>query len=240
MKATYTKQQVQEYINSKQMAWSLTTQKSELSRLTGALDLLNQGAPSTYNLGKTKYKLYALKTLFIRAADFANWATGNANNEFALFLRNNRLLFKGAYKRSLVGMSFNEAASRVANISNPGVRQLASFILRSGLRASEALAYDNSGHIKGKGSKDRPVFCAKDGANLHITYGELYRELKRVGLKPHDLRKLAASQLAAAGFKEADLLKVMGWSSIETAAVYLQPRNDNELSQAVQAALNVK
>lgn len=233
----YTQEQITNYINSKQLAWARTTQRSEQARLTGALELLNQGASSMYTEGSKRYKPYALKTLFIRAADFASWVTGNANNEFATFLRDNRLAFKNAYERKTVGVDYAEASRRISAIGNSAIRQLASFILRSGLRAHEALTYDGSGRVTGKGAKERSVYSAMDGANCYVTYGELYKELKRVGLKPHDLRKLAATKLVEAGLKEADLLKVMGWSSIETAKHYLQPKSDSELANLVAKVL---
>lgn len=48
------------------------------------------------------------------------------------------------------------------------------------------------------------------------------------------LRKLYATKLIEKGCKEADLLKIMGWSHIATAAYYLQPKNDKEIMQLTE------
>ncbi len=243
----YTRDQINKYVDSKALAWSLTTQRSERLRLHGALDLINQGANLMYQLGIQRYKPYTLKTLFIRTAEFVNFVgvfTAD-KNEFRLFLHTNRLQFKHAYDRGAraVGMSFEQASARIAGIEDEAVRRTATLMLTSGLRAHEALAYTGDGYVIGKGAKKRPVYSEsqpRSSAAPILTYSQLYARLKRVGIRPHDLRKLAASQLVAAGFKARDLMEVMGWSSIETAAIYLQPDDVDSLKQRVSMALNTQ
>jgi integrase len=59
--------------------------------------------------------------------------------------------------------------------------------------------------------------------------------LNKVGLKPHTLRKLCASKLARQDkIKEQDLLKVFGWASMETASIYLQAKNNEELAALME------
>ena len=45
------------------------------------------------------------------------------------------------------------------------------------------------------------------------------------------LRKLAATRLVELGVNEYDLLKIMGWSSIETSKFYIQPKSDTSIQQ---------
>lgn len=233
----FTIEQIDLYIQSKRLAWSKTTQKSERARLVANLHLINQGPE---NLVKVAHlKPYSLKTLFLRAGELADYCK-HTPNLYKDYLKTNALHFKHAYERVNVQLSYQEASAQVAKIADPAAKKVAQAILASGLRAHEALRYDGSGEIMGKGSKKRPVFIEENLLSEGLTYDKLYRELKAVGLKPHDLRKLAATRLVEAGLREADLMTVFGWSSIQTASYYLQAKNKNELKALVNSALKTK
>lgn len=248
----YTNEQVKAYIETKQLAWSPASLRSEWARLRGALANLpvSQGAALTYQAASKLYKPYSVKTLFIRLAELSEFVTGNYNNEFRAFLTTNALLFKNVYARERVVTTYEEAKGRIASIKCEQARRAALLMLQTGLRAHEVLAYDGSGCIIGKGAKMRTVYAEvspqittnespKDGALFPtLTYPKLYHALKQVGLKPHTLRKLAASKLVAAGFREADLMEVMGWSSMQTASLYIQPTREAELKARVSKILS--
>lgn len=63
------------------------------------------------------------------------------------------------------------------------------------------------------------------------SYSTFLRELKKVGLKPHDLRKLCATELKRQGMSDIDLMKAMGWESITTAKAYLIPLEEAAMEE---------
>lgn len=236
----YTKDDINKYIESKQLAWSPTTIKSEQARLHAALDLINQGAEQLYHEGLKRYSPYALKTLMIRVSAFADFMGSTDANPFRSFLKTNARLFKNAYIKEDVDVDYAEACKLVEGMEDGAARMAAQLILQTGLRSTEALQYDGSGFIIGKGSKLRPVMSEQaipNEARADLTYSKLHKALAKVGLKPHTLRKLVATQLVDAGISEMDLLKIMGWSNIATAASYLQSRTNKELEIFMKGAL---
>lgn len=227
-------EQINKYIESKALAWSETTLKSEQSRLNKISHLLQLAAPELHKALQSLYAPYTVVTTMQRIASFKAWQGDNSYQEY---IKNAARLFKGQYNRKRVGITFEEARARIDALSSPAVKQAAILMLTSGLRVHEALKYDGNGLVSGKGSKIRRVFSTITVKNHDITYLQVYRALKEVGLKPHDLRKLAATKLAASGFKEADLLEVMGWSNIQTAGYYLQPMLESEMDEKIKQAL---
>lgn len=229
-----TKEQVLAYIGSKKFAWSKATQRSELARLLANLDLLNQGPEAV--IAQSTLKAYSLKTLFIRAGELFAFCNITPNR-YKDYLRHNALQFKNSYERVVVEVSYESAREKISKLTDERIKRVAFAILSSGLRSSEALKYDGSGQVLGKGAKRRDVFIDDNLAAEGISYMQLYRGLKRVGLKPHDLRKLAATKLAGCGVREADLMTVFGWSSMQTASYYLQSKHKNELKTLVNSVL---
>lgn len=234
MQTKNTFQQIEAYINSKQNAWAPSTLASESARLYCLVHLIATMQPACLHAAlKTKYAPYTLKTVFTRIAEFKQFVGDNSYKEF---MQSNARLFKNAYTKKTVGMDFTEATSRIAEIANEPVRKIAELMLTTGLRVHEAMKYDGSGEVIGKGLKKRPVF-----SNVRITeapgYHTIRRELAKVGLCPHDLRKLAATKLADSGMRNVDLMEVMGWSSMETASSYLQTSATSRLAAQVKGAL---
>lgn len=227
-------QHVEDYILSKKYAWSETTQRSEKARLLANLDLINKGPAALYE--ESKLKPYTLKTLFIRAGELQSFI-GDTSNSFKRYLKANALMFKNSYVRVKVPVTYEEARSQLAKLKDPKIKKVAVAILNSGLRASEAINYDGSGEVLGKGAKMRDVFVEENLKAEGVTYTKLYRALKPLGLKPHDLRKLAATKLAGSGLREADLMAVFGWTSLQTASYYLQSKQKDELKALVNSAL---
>jgi len=236
----YNKSDINKYIESKQLAWSPTTIKSEQARLHAALDLINKGAEQLYHEGLKRYSPYALKTLMIRVSAFVDFMGSTDANPFRSFLKTNARLFKNSYTKEEVGITFDEAWKRVNLMDDPVAKQAAQLILKTGLRSAEVLKYDGSGFIIGKGSKIRPVMsneALSEEMRSELTYSKLHKALAKVRLKPHTLRKLVATQLVEAGVREMDLLKILGWSSLTTAVSYLQSKTNKELQTIVEGAL---
>jgi integrase len=236
---------VDEYIESKAFAWSKTTQASERSRLRSVVELIDlQPAAAFTELRKAKAP-YTVKTTFIRLGDFYDFLLTNKNksglNLFKLFVREHAQLFKNAYEKERLNVDYQEAKARIERIADPGSRAKALELLASGVRYAESFTAID-GFITGKGGKRRKMFLP---AGMHPTefkrsYSAFRKDLARVGLKPHTLRKLAATRFVEMGAREADLMQLMGWSSIATAASYLQCQKDEQLEQLVFSAFSSK
>ena len=139
--------------------------------------------------------------------------------------------FKYAYQKEDVGLTFEEARQRIMTLEDP-YRSMALGMLQTGVRISEAYNV-RDGKVKGKGGKRRTVFGTIEKTAPKATF---WRHLRRIGLKPHSLRKLCATHLASKGATAADLCKVFGWTNIHTAYVYLQAKDDERLSSFIEDA----
>lgn len=164
--------------------------------------------------------------------DFWQWLIDSGHqagvNLYEKFRKENARLFKHTYQPTHPTLTFQEAIERVNQIEDGGARSLALQILGSGSRWIEAI--QSGTEVTGKGSKVRRVYKPGTSEEPYTgSYGSFRRALGHVDLKPHELRKLCATRLVAEGLKEADLLKVMGWTSMETAKFYLAPKKDAEL-----------
>jgi site-specific recombinase XerD len=171
--------------------------------------------------------------------DFYQWLLDNGHktgeNHYAIFRRKNARLFKNTYQTSKPKISFEDAAKLINQLPESVHRNLALQILGSGERYSEAIQRGGT-EVVGKGSKRRatfrPQFAESDRTGSYATFR---RTLASIGLKPHDLRKLLATRLVERGMNEADLMEVMGWSSILTAKAYLQPKKAEKLKMVFQS-----
>jgi integrase len=229
---------IEEYLASKKGAWSTTTIKSTSSRLIKAMLFISEDLHSFYDkLLENGYHKYTIRQIFTQVASFYEYY---GDLTVKNFIKKNALLFKNTYEKEKLSITFEEAVEKLNTLKNESVKRVAFAMLRSGLRAKEALNYDGSGSIIGKGAKRRTVFIEDDLKKEGLNYSTLYNTLSEVGLKPHSLRKLAATRLVDKGFREADLMAVMGWSSIQTASIYLQSTKDAELKNKVTEALNGK
>jgi integrase len=236
------KKLINSYIEAHKLAWSPATLKSERSRLNSIASHISKGPDYLYNYSLERFKPYAIKTLFIRVADFERWS--NKTWGYSNFITKNARLFKHAYTRSTKNYGDTlELTSLLSGIADRDLRELAFGIFRNGLRISELRSYDKStGLVRGKGGRERRLLAPKDLPDQFCSLRELRnlrKELKRLGLKPHDLRKASASILGRKGqLRMEDLMQVMGWSSLQTAASYLQPLTDEKLAEIAAQVLS--
>ena len=63
------------------------------------------------------------------------------------------------------------------------------------------------------------------------------KELAKIGLKPHSLRKLLATKLSRSNMTYTDICAIFGWSSLATAQKYLQPLKEDQLKQKMKEIL---
>jgi site-specific recombinase XerD len=232
---------ISNYISDKKYAWAETTKQSEASRLK-KLSGKEKTPESFFEDGKATY---GLKTFFIRASNFFDWAIErgywNDRNYYKEFYNKNQRLFKNVYSRRAAPCSFEEAKRRIARIEDKAIRERAYELLYNGLRISESYAKGRRGdgtiYTTGKGSKQRRVFAGQDSeSNRRCSRTTFRAHLGRVGLKPHDLRKLCATELYRRGALDLfSLCEAFGWSSVETARKYIQPAEEKKIEEAFRA-----
>lgn len=221
-----TNQQIAEYIQSQDLAWSKATIRSETARLRSIAPHLD-GNPSTLwaALLARGTKPYSRLTAWTRVVRLVDWliATGAypAPNQYKEFRRANALQFKHVYVRRQPAQTFEQAEAIIQTL-RPDVRRRALEILYSGLRYQESATH-NAGRVVGKGGKERAVYVPDvTGPELTSGYATFWRHLAAVGLKPHDLRKLALTRLVELGANEFDLCAIAGWSSLAPALSYVK------------------
>lgn len=226
----------QRYLASKENAWSYASYKSEASRLASIPEEYLPNDPAGFYRYCTiqSYKPYTVKTLFIRASQLAGFGWPNQENKFAKFMQENARLFKNAYTPKRPQMTFNEAVALIKANMAPELAAQAFALLSSGLRISEANNVKN-GVVIGKGSKPRQVHNTPE---VRIVPHQLRKALRPLGLTPHSLRKLAATRAVELGAREAELLAMFGWNSMQTASLYVTAANTAGLAAKLKEGVS--
>lgn len=224
---------IKEYLKSKEYAWADSTKKSEAARLKRIACFVEAGDPQKLWEAIEHLAPYSRVTAWTRAADYyeflltENIKTGS--NIFNQWRNKNAKAFKNSYERKTPEVSYGDAKEKINSISCEKTRRKAHQLLKAGLRYRESFTV-NSGKVKGKGSKTRTIFSETQKVDYPYSYSHFRKVLKKeTGLKPHDLRKIRATDLARRGMKESDLCKVFGWESFATASSYIAPMNDDKI-----------
>jgi len=227
---------MKEYLDYHKNAWAETTMKAEEARLHKYLHLSEASPSAAYNELSKQLKPYTIKTLFIRLSHFTQWKIDQGleegPNQYKDFLKMYANKFKHVYDRKPVKIDYQAALRAIKSIADHATRDHAEFLLKSGLRISESYKVKD-GYVTGKGGKTRKVFVTPP--TILVSQKVLREALSSKGLKPHDLRKLCATNLARNGADAPTLCKVMGWSSITTAYRYLQPIDDKRIEEMLNA-----
>ncbi len=230
---------VDEYIESKTGSWSEATMKSERSRLRNLEPKFLTDPKALYECLKhiRGLKPYAIKTTFIRVGELAEYAIEakaikDGKNKVKEYLRAQANLFKGAYKPKVVSLTWEEALSKIQGLEYEEDRKRALELLFTGMRWNESENFKD-GQVKAKGGDTRNVSLARGIEHVEYAshYTTFYRALKKVGLTPHMLRKLAATKATEQGADVADLMARFGWKSAQTAFLYVQSRKQKELDE---------
>ena len=228
---------ISEYLKSKELAWTKSSRRSEKHRLNAVKDLIDGDPDRLWNYVFKKYKPYSRVTVWTRVSCFYDWAIQEGRiqgpNPYKKFRQKNARVFKNVYTKSYPKLSYAEAERRLHSILDRDIREKCLELLLNGMRYTESFTRDADNYITGKGGKRRRVYGFKPSGVFRGTYGKLRRELGRIGLKPHDLRKLFATNLYRKGLDPMDVAKVLGWNSFETAKSYIAPRKDEELERLI-------
>lgn len=225
MKTEQLKEQINKYLADKELAWAPTTLKSERHRLNAALPHLD-GKPETLWRALSNHGAYGRTTIWTRVCDFWQWMQDHGlvkTNPYRTFRKKNARQFKYVYEPKKPDISWEEAKARIQTIPNLAIRRRALEILGSGLRVSESNRPRPGQVVRGKGNRPRAVFVPQvEGPDFSGNYQAIRRALAKVGLKPHDLRKLFLSRLVAMGANPFELAELAGWSDIKTAESYIK------------------
>lgn len=232
------KRYIEEYISDMQYAWSPSTMRSERHRLNGVAAVLD-GKPQSLWDRIQNLKPYTRTTVWTRVCRFWDWLLDkeyiNGSNEYTSFRKRNRRFFKGSYRRVPSRFHFSEIDSRIQRILCPDSKAKANWILHNALRVSEFDTLKN-GTVVGKGGHCRQIYnCGFSAPRKRVSYSKFWRELKKVGLKPHDLRKAALTRLVEKGANEFELCAIAGWSDLNTAASYIRV-NETKLKKLMESA----
>lgn len=213
---------IEQYLTEMKSAWSPSTHRSESSRLR-RVSLLIQGQNTpgaAWGILLSHYNPYAASTAFTRWLEYKRWRSDKDVGEWEKYRKKHK--FGRRYQRHLPQLSFAEAKECLAKLS-PETRRKALELLYTGLRYSEYEKVEGQ-EVVGKGNKRRVLVGKVSG--VKVKDKEFRKELKRVGLKPHDLRKIFATELARKGMSVFDLCAVMGWSGLNTAQSYVSAAKD--------------
>jgi len=236
--------------------WSPTTLKSEKARLNAlgpACPLLTEEDINALykRLKASGLRPYTLKTLFIRLVSMELWAVEhglyNGKMKFKAWMRQyGRAAFRNAYQKEVLPdeLTFASVVSRIENeIKDPTIRARCLQLLFGGMRISESRSL-HQGRVLGKGRKLRKVHLPP-GLRENLTASSksdstLRRHLSKLGLKPHTLRKLAATRLARTQeFDAFELCALFGWSSVNTALQYIQDAKNSDTINKLESAFGV-
>lgn len=226
---------IESYLEHNSSRWSESTLKSEASRLKKILPVYDRFPEDPYAFYvefSRSYKPYTLQTIIVRLCNYLKFLNIE-NSPYFSFISDYANLFKNAYVTEELEISFEEAKARIKSIADANVRSHCLGLLYTGLRISESFEVRDN-EVVGKGGKRRSVLGRVELLRpLEVTKAQVYKELRTVGLKPHSLRKLFATELAKKDLTEADLCKILGWSDYKTAKRYLQPMKNAEISQLI-------
>lgn len=230
---------IKQYLNSRKNCWAKNTLKSESARLN-TLPLPLPQPKDLYLILQEKLSLYSLLTTWTRIISLIDWLISeeiiSGPNEYKKFKEKNKRYFKNVYLKSIPTLSFETAVKRIECLPNPAVRNKALQLIYSGMRWSESFTLSPQGLIVGKGGKVRQVHSPLE-APFPYSYATFRRHLASIGLKPHDLRKLALNKIVEAGADPFQLAMIAGWNSIETARSYIQS-NPDKLKKLVKRAFH--
>lgn len=223
---------IRDYIDSKTLSWSPTTIKKESHRLLGLAQKIDGSPEKLWKEFEVRgFKPYTKKTAWISVSRLWDWAIEECRlpspNPYKKWKNRHQRLFKNVYDKKIPDITYNEVAKKLSEIEDPVIREQAFCLLDHGMRVGEYNTWSD-GCVIGKGEKPRKTFGSSTPEG-DLKYWRFYKALKKIGLKPHDLRKIRATDLVKHGVSEADLCKIFGWASFETASSYLAPKQDMTL-----------
>lgn len=230
------------YIESKKLAWSESTIRSEGYRLKAISWEHLDNPTKQYEVLAERMKPYAMVTTFHRLSSFYEWLLRHGHktgyNIYREFMEEHARLFKNAYQKKKVNVDYNETLTKISKIKRLESRAKAIFDLKAGLRVQADRI--EGAEVIGKGGYRRPLFVSKSELPppFKMSYSTYLSDLKSVGLSPHDLRKVFANKLLRSGLTLTDVMAAGGWRSLQSVEKYLQELETEQLRQRVSGVMS--
>ncbi len=222
-----TEQDIKRYLEEQRDVWSESTMKSEAARLNVIAPILN-GDPARLWKFLQKMKPYSRVTYWVRAVQVWSYLRPTEINPYADYRKKLKRQFSVAYTRRVPEVTFADVRARLQLIPDPEVRDKCLELLETGMRWTESQTLRN-GEVVGKGGKTRKIFARYGGQGAASEWG-VRQALKSLGLTPHGLRKIFGQEMVRRGANPYQLMKLMGWSNLNTAQSYIES-NDAELER---------
>lgn len=221
------------YLSYYKPIWANSTYESESRRLKTIRPFIN-GNPLDLLTALEGRASYTVKTTFFRVSHYYQFLIDQelkqGSNPYTKFMKKNRRIFTNAYNRKLPAISFTEAKERINKILDKEVQAKAMQLLLGGLRYAESLTLKD-GMVLGKGRKARKAYVPP--VTWTKSYSTLRRSLREVGLTPHMLRKICATELYRKNLDTITITKIMGWENFETAKSYIAPIDEEKVSEVM-------
>lgn len=231
---------INDYITSKELAWSASTIRSEHYRLASISKVLDGNPANLWGLLIKKYSPYSRVIIWTRVVEFWKYLLNEGHregkNNYELYRKRNARLFKNAYTTRAPGITFRSALDKLDQIRDSSSKEKARELLSTGMRFTESLA-TKDGRITGKGGKVRRLYGSDRSSRYKYSYATFRRHLGSVGLKPHDLRKIFLNRLVEVGANEFELCEVAGWNDLNTARSYIKA-DDKKIKELVKKCLS--
>lgn len=234
--------EIEQFLEKKKTAWSETTLSSMAAFLRRYGGVVKRGEARTFlELLQSELKnAYTIQTYFIHAGNFYEFLYPTKENVFRIYRKENRNVFKNAYKSQKVEVDYETARCTLEAQPESEEKSACLYLLKTAQRSDEAglsrrlqsvrQGIRESETIIGKGGKERLNLGLNLRAPQRTTYYRVRSYLQRIlSITPHDLRKLALTRAGERGASAADLCEIAGWSSINTAIRYLQPQRAEKL-----------
>lgn len=233
---------VKSFLKYHETAWAPSTLKTETARLSAIEPLLGLAPKDLHEALQTRGQSpYTIKATLMRLATIEAWAVKqgmlSGPGVFSEYLRLHRNRLKHAYQRREVNVALEDVDTKLATLPRD-IQPTVQFMLLTGLRISEVykIQKDPRGlFVVGKGGKPRRIYGTMEVPDL-ASRDKVRRALTKVGLRPHDLRKIAATRLAIRGATAQDLCEVFGWNTVTTAFYYLQAKREDKLHELTKEA----
>lgn len=232
-------QQIEAYLASKSNSCAASTLSGMGRRLKPIAASLNGDPHALWAVLEAKYSPYTRVTLWVTVTSFWDWMIEEGHtdgpNRYTEFRKRNRNFFKNTYARRAVEFTYEEVREKVLGIDDDATREKALQLLTGGLRYTESKTLTPDGYLMGKGASPRKAYVAP--VDYRQSYSTFLREMKKVGITPHVLRKVTATKLGRV-MDDITLMEVFGWKSIETSKFYRQPMKEAETRKIIDEELH--
>lgn len=216
-----TDKDIEQYLAHNKERWNAMTLRTRRSHLNSMRACINGEPGFLWNHLEKHYSSYTRTILWTSIGAFWDWYAPRQQNPYKNWKKSHAQRFKHSYERSPATMSYRDAKDKIERCLEGAARDRALYILNTGARWIESGVQEGF-RVRGKGGKIRRLLPLEEGLkNANIAYRTFVRHLGKIGLTPHDLRKIYATELARRGATIYEICQLLGWEDINTALCYI-------------------